>query len=136
MGSAWAGNTVNCVPFRTNAVSTHGSSRYATYYDDAGDVIVSRHDLATNLVHSQRIANERKPYDAHQAISTAFDAQGRFHLAFGAHNSSILTTRSRSKDLSTGFKALEERHERATYPMFLELQNGELALLLHRGRHF
>ncbi|MBM6582744.1 BNR-4 repeat-containing protein [Microvirga sp. BT689] len=136
LGLAWAGNSVNCVPYRTSAVVTRHNQRYVSYFDETGDVIVGHHDLGDDQVHRERIRNERPPHDAHQAISMGFDPTDHLHLAFGAHNSSLLTTRSRASDLRAGFAELVERHQRATYPMFLELAGGELALLYRHGRHF
>jgi hypothetical protein len=136
LGPAWAGNSVNCVPFRTSAVVTRHNRRYVSYFDETGDVIVAHHDLGDDEVHWERIRNDRPPHDAHQAISMGFDRADHLHLAFGAHNSSLLTTRSRSADLSAGFGELVERHQRATYPMFLELAGGELVLVYRHGRHF
>jgi BNR repeat-containing family member len=134
LGPAWAGNSVNCVPFRFDAVRTHRNCRFMAYFDDAGDVIVAR--LSDNSLRKERICNARKPYDAHQMISIALDARNRIHVAFGAHGSSLLRTRSRSADLSDGFEELSEHHERATYPMFLTLGDGQLAFLCRRGQHY
>jgi hypothetical protein len=68
-------------------------------------------------------------------ISIAVDAKNRIHVAFGAHGSSLLRTRSRAADLSDGFEKLSEQNERATYPMFLTLGDGQVVFLYRRGVH-
>jgi putative BNR repeat neuraminidase len=136
LGAAWAGNSVNCVPFRTDAVRTVGNRRYVSYFDQEGDVVVAAIDLRNGAVQKSVVPNARKPRDAHQAISMGIDANGICHLAFGAHNSSLLLTRSRSDRLGDGFTELTQHHSLATYPMFLRVAGGELILLSRRGRHF
>jgi hypothetical protein len=123
------------VPFRKDAVLTRGGSRHASYFDEAGDVVVVRLDLAQGSTERVRLPNQRKPYDAHQSISLGIDPAGHIHLAFGAHSQSLLVTRSRSGNLSDGFEELQARFEQATYPMFLTLADGTLALLHRHGRH-
>lgn len=135
LGQAWAGNSVNCVPFRKDAVLTRGTLRHAAFFDDAGDVVVVRQDLAQGSSERVRLPNQRKPYDAHQSISLGIDPAGHIHLAFGAHAQPLLVTRSRSAKLSDGFEEPRERFEKATYPMFLTLADGTLALLYRQGRH-
>ena len=134
LGSAWAGNSVNCVPFRKDAVLTRGGLRHATFFDEAGDVVVVRQELSHGSVERVRVPNARKPHDAHQSISLGIDPAGRIHLAYGAHTQSLLVTRARSSNLGDGFEEPQERFERATYPMFLTLADGSLALLYRHGR--
>ena len=135
LGSAWAGNSVNCVPFRKDAVLTRGGLRHAAFFDEAGDVVVIRQALSQGSTERIRLPNDRKPHDAHQSISLGIDSAGRIHLAFGAHSQPLLVTRSRSENLGDGFEEPQERFEKATYPMFLTLADGALALLYRHGRH-
>jgi GT2 family glycosyltransferase/glycosyltransferase involved in cell wall biosynthesis len=136
LGDAWAGNSVNCVPFRTDAVITRGTHRYVSYFNGNGDVVVTALDLIGGSVETSVVASSRKPYDAHQAISMGIDSDGICHLAFGAHNSPLLITRSISKCLKDGFEKPREHGTLATYPMFLRLANGELVLFSRRGRYY
>ena len=135
LGPAWAGNSVNCVPYRIDAVRTHNGIRYLAYFDDAGDIVVAGVDASAGSVVRTPIPNSRKPYDAHQAISLGIDPLGHVHLAFGAHASSLLVTRSRSANLTDGFEVIWEDAEEATYPMFLTLKDEGLVRLHRRGRH-
>lgn len=134
LGSAWAGNSVNCVPFRKDAVLTRGGLRYAAFFDEAGDVVVIRQQLSHGSLERVRVPNDRKPHDAHQSISIGIDAVGCIHLAFGAHCQPLLVTRSRSSNLGDGFDEPQARFEEATYPMFLTRGDGTLALLYRHGR--
>ncbi|WP_201861469.1 BNR-4 repeat-containing protein [Microvirga soli] len=135
LGPAWAGNSVNCVPYRVDAVRTYNGVRYVAYFDDAGDIVVAGVDPSAGSVARAHITNSRKPYDAHQAISLGIDPTGHLHLAFGAHASSLLVTRSRSAELTDGFEEIREDAEEATYPMFLTLKDQGLVRLHRRGRH-
>lgn len=135
LGPAWAGNSVNCVPFRKDAVLTRSGLRYATFFDETGDIVVVRRDLSQGSLQRVRLPNERKPHDAHQSISLAVDPAGRIHLAYGAHCQPLLVTRSRSSNFGDGFEEPQERFEKATYPMFLTLADGSLALLYRHGQH-
>ncbi|WP_319843921.1 BNR-4 repeat-containing protein [Terrihabitans rhizophilus] len=128
LGPAWAGNSVNCVPFRRDAVLTSANTHTAAYFDADGDVRLVEIDRDSGRRKEAVLANARKPLDAHQAISMGRDAQGRLHLAFGAHNETLLTTRSRSADLTEGFLAIEEAAGGATYPMFLSVRDELLRL--------
>src|SRR5215469_2519163 len=97
LGPAWAGNSVNCVPFRGSGVVTRGDTRIAAFFDDEGDVAVAQVDLATGAVRRAVISNPVKPHDAHQAISAGLDNAGRLHLAYGSHASSLWMTRSATR---------------------------------------
>jgi hypothetical protein len=135
LGPAWAGNSVNCVPFRLDGICTHADARYLAYFDANGDICVVRQDLRDGRLTRATLPNDRKPYDAHQCISLGIDRRGRVHLAFGAHGSTLLTTHSHTPYPGDGFTPLVEGRDGATYPMFIRFSEGELAMLHRRGRH-
>lgn len=134
LGPAWAGNSVNCVPFRIDALLTRGGVRHAAFFDGAGDVVVIQRAVGGAWTRRHVIENAVKPRDAHQAISLGLDAAGRIHLAFGAHASRLLSTRSRTASIADGFLPVAAHEGAHTYPMFLSL--GRRLVRLHReGRH-
>lgn len=135
LGPAWAGNSVNCVPFRIDAIRTLGAARHLAFFDAAGDVVVVRQALAGGRLARVVLPNPRKPEDAHQCISLGLDRAGRVHLAFGAHGSTLLTTHALGPRLADGFAPLAEGPEGATYPMFLRFSDGALARLHRFGSH-
>ncbi|MFB2550333.1 BNR-4 repeat-containing protein [Ensifer soli] len=135
LGKAWAGNTVNCVPYRSGPVLTEEQARYVAFYDEAGNIRILRHDLIDDTEDSVVIPNTLMPYDAHQSISMGFDGAGILHLAFGAHATTLLATRSRTSDLKDGFEPVGDFMAHATYPMFLRLPKGDFLFLYREGRH-
>ena len=94
LGPAWAGNSVNCVPFRINGMLSRGGVRYASFYDSNGDVVVISL-VADRPAARVILPNARKPFDAHVAISLGLDADGHLHVAYGAHNSPMQIARTR-----------------------------------------
>lgn len=138
LGDAWASSSVNCAPFRRHGVLTAGPVRWCAFYDAAGDVAVLRWAPGAAAAEKVTIPCERKPHDAHRAISLGVDARGCVHLAYGAHSAGMLHTRSRGARLSEGFTDVAEfakgRARRYTYPMFLNAgPDRELLLLCRNG---
>ena len=86
LGAAWASNSVNCLPFRSNGLLSHHETRYVGFYDPWGDVAVVGLS-AGKCLHRAIIPNSRKPIDAHTSISVGVDGGGYLHLAYGAHDS-------------------------------------------------
>jgi hypothetical protein len=128
LGSAWAANSVNCVPYRHAAILSDPEGDTVSYYNQDGQIVIAR--VSDNGRYDAIIPNQRQPYDAHQAISIGIDHHRRLHVAFGAHDSSILITRSHSERLSDGFATLLPHGEqsRLTYPMFLTAKDEPLFL--------
>lgn len=134
LGAAWGGNSVNCVPFRYAPALSTGDATILSYFDDQGDVVVAR-IAASGIVDRHVIANNAKPFDAHQAISIGVDPSGQLHIAYGAHNSTLFGARSHSGRFEDGFSPVVEIAEDQTYPMFVR-RRDELLLLSRSGPHF
>lgn len=140
LGAAWASSSVNCVPFRHHGILTRRNSRYCTFYDGVGDVLVAHWPSpAASKPDIVIIPCVRKPHDAHNGISLGIDRNHRIHLAYGAHASSMFHMRSRSHSLSDGFvESTEFMGEEArcyTYPVFINIgPERELVLLYRNGR--
>jgi hypothetical protein len=131
LGSAWAGNSVNCVPFRANAIARRAGETFVSYYDGDGRVVVCA--VAGDSLRSTTIVAEFLPFDAHQCISMAFDPKGRLHLAFGAHNSPLFVCRTRTDAIKDGFTEPTCDQTDATYPTFINLPGEGLIRLYRRG---
>ena len=135
LGSAWAGNSVNCLPFRINGMLSRGGTRYVGFYDSSGDVIIT--SLMANKPTARIIIpNVRKPFDAHVAISLGLDGDGHLHVAYGAHDSAMQIARTQSPGLEQGLsdpvRLDGDFAEKASYPMFLSPVAGEDLILLFR----
>lgn len=137
LGSAWAANSVNCVPFRSSGLISRGGIRYVSFYGAHGDVVVAS-VVAGAVAERVSLAAARQPFDAHLSISLGLDGDGYLHVAYGAHDSKIQLARSVRPGLSAGFSAPEWLSDacaqRASYPMFLSVPpRGELILLFRDG---
>jgi hypothetical protein len=137
LGLAWAGSSVNCVPFRVSGVLTRHGVCYCAYYDPSGNVVVARVACGGHAVSRHILANPRPPFDAHRAISLGLDCEKRIHLAFGAHDSTLLVARANGPEFDSGFSAAvaldDELALRITYPMFLSFPGGDQLILLFRN---
>jgi hypothetical protein len=141
LGSAWAGNSVNCVPFRMNGIVTRGARQFVAFYDAMGRACIGMRSLRRKKFGIlARLKPSIPPHDAHRAISVECDSRGRLHVLFGAHasgfdyawtpNPSDLRAWQRSRQL-TGV-----REDQFTYPMFVRMIDGELVLLYRYGRWY
>ena len=138
LGPAWAGNSVNCVPFRVSGLLSRHGIRYCAYYDPSGNVVVVRTAPGHRGFSRYILANSQPPFDAHRAISLGLDREDRLHLAFGAHDSALLVACANQAGFDSGFPAAaaldNELGLRITYPMFLSPPgSGELILLFRDG---
>lgn len=138
LGSAWAGNSVNCLPFRVNGMLSRAGIRYVGFYDSSGDVVVTSL-TAKNPTARIIIPNVRKPFDAHVAISLGVDGNGHLHVAYGAHDSAMQIARTQGPGLDEGLsdpvRLGSDFAEKASYPMFLSaVSTGDLILLFRDGR--
>ena len=135
LGSAWAGNSVNCVPFRHAGLLRRGSQDLVSFYEPGGAVVVTL-VAQSEVVERIQLPSPLMPDDAHQAISLGLDPTDRLHVAWGAHNSVLQTATSHTAQLGDGFMTAALTDEAGiTYPMFIS--TGEGLLLMHRrGPHF
>ncbi|UAX95097.1 BNR repeat-containing protein [Ensifer adhaerens] len=135
LGSVWAGNSVNCVPYRRAFVSDD-AYRYLCYFSGEGHIKVTRQRLSDGELHSVQVRTELRPYDAHQSVAMGVDEDGKLHLAFGAHVSALWGASSKSDRFEDGFLPPRVLLTEATYPMFLNDLDGQLLLLYRKGPHF
>jgi len=138
LGPAWAGNSVNCVPFRVSGVLSRGAVRYVGFYDSSGDVVATSL-MAGRCTERIVLPTARKPFDAHVAISLGLDADNHLHIAYGAHDSPMQVARTRASGLAEGFREpvqlAGDFAATTTYPMFLSWPpSGDLILLFRDGR--
>ncbi len=136
LGPAWAGNSVNCVPFRVGGLLSRRGVRHCAYYDPAGHIVVARVVSGSQIVARHVLVNSQPPIDAHRAISLGFDREERLHLAFGAHNSTLFVARANGSDIEGGFDGPGPLDDplglHITYPMFLSPPGSDELILLFR----
>jgi len=136
IGEAWAKNTVNTVIFRTDAVTTHGDTQYAAYYDPAGRMVLAKRKLGSDKWHTRLTRFTGNVKDAHCCISIAADGRGYLHVSWGHHNIPLRYARSvypGSLLLSDPIPMTGQREQRVTYPEFFKLGSGDLICMYRDG---
>ena len=137
--SAFAGNAVNGVSFRKNAITTFidkngNENQICAYYDYYGTIVLAK-----------RVNNGSWTYewtglkgditDAHNTVSVAVDGNGYIHLAWGQHAGGLNYARSEEPlSLKVSMKDMIGSLENSvTYPEFYNLPDGDLFFLYRNG---
>ncbi|MDR6950842.1 hypothetical protein J2X65_000185 [Ancylobacter sp. 3268] len=135
LGDAWASSSVNCVPFRHQAVLPVERGWIASFYDGAGAVVLCRLDSDFRVVARCATPSPVLPHDAHACISLECGPAGDIHAVFGAHASTAWHMRL-APDLAGHLqppRELEHDHaQRLTYPMLLRRSEPPALALLYR----
>lgn len=135
-GLGWAGNSINTVVFRKNALASNDSIQFISYYDADGNVIIGKRkftDTAWQLTKTPFKGNIR---DAHNSISIMLDGEGYLHIAWDHHNNSLHYARSKDP-LTAAFQAMVSmtgsEEKKVTYPEFYYLPGGDLLFFYRDG---
>lgn len=135
VGPGWAGNSVNAVVFRKNALVSDGALQYIAYYGADGHVMLGKRRLGTDAWELRRTQWRGNVVDAHNAISIMVDGTGRLHMAWDHHNNALRYARAAlpgSLDLQEA--AMIGRDEKAlSYPEFFRMPDGGLLFLYRDG---
>jgi hypothetical protein len=133
---AWAGNSVNAVIFRKNALITHGDTQFMAYYNPEGNLCLAkrkRNDEQWEIRQTQYIGNIR---DAHNAISIMTDGEGYLHVSWNHHGNPlnyVLSLSPLSLDLGDRQAMIPLSEQKVTYPEFYKLPNGNLIFMYRDG---
>lgn len=134
---AWAGNSVNAVIFRKNALVTHGDTQLMAYYNPEGYLCLAKRKLngeQWEIRQTQYTGNIR---DAHNAISIMTDGEGYLHVSWDHHGNPLnyaqslapLSLELGSKQAMTGAS-----EQNVTYPEFYKLPGGNLIFMYRDGQ--
>ena len=132
----WAGNTVNVVIFRHNAITSRDGIQYTAFYDPDGRIIVARRKLGTARWEIRKSEHSGNVRDAHNAIVIAVDGKGILHLAWGNHNQPLQYCRAQkpgSLELGDRISMTGKSEDRVTYPEFYNMPDGGLLFLYRVG---
>ncbi|MEJ0015589.1 MAG: BNR-4 repeat-containing protein [Acetobacteraceae bacterium] len=137
LGAAWAGSSVNCVPFRYRAVLPVADGWLVSYYDAAGAVTLCHVYESFRVGPRWCTPSPVKPHDAHACISLGRGPEGDVHAVFGAHASTAWHVRVTS-DLSACLQPPRpltyDKASRLTYPQLLSGNDAPgLAMLYREG---
>jgi hypothetical protein len=136
IGTGWARNQINAVIFRRHALTSHGGSQYASFYDAAGRVVLAKRSLESTRWTLQPTSLTGDLRDAHNAICIAVDGHGFLHVAWNHHTSPLQYCRGLkpgSLELSQPMPMTGDRESRVTYPEFQSLPGGDLLFLYRDG---
>jgi BNR repeat-containing family member len=137
LGGAWAGSSVNCVPFRHCAIVPIEDGCVVGYYGPDAEVVLQWVDGALKPSRRVLLSASIVPFDAHTCISLGTDGTGAVHGVFGAHASpaSHLRVEKDSMHVTAGaLPFLDGSPAQFTYPMlFRSSAAGDLKLLYRRG---
>jgi len=135
VGPGWAGNSVNAVVFRKNALVSDGDIQYIAYYDAGGQVVLGKRRLGSDAWELQRTAWRGNVRDAHNAISIMVDGVGVLHMAWDHHDNALHYARGVAPgSLELQAAAMVGRGEaKVSYPEFFRLPDGGLLFLYRDG---
>lgn len=135
VADGWAGNSVNAVVFRKNALVSDASTQYIAFYDRDAHVVLGKRRLGSNIWETRRTPYRGNARDAHNAISIMLDGAGYLHLSWDHHNSALRYARSRAPgSLEMDMAPMTGQDEgRVSYPEFFRLPDGRLLFLYRDG---
>lgn len=135
-GLAWAGNSVNTVVFRKNALASHNGIQFISYYDADGFVILGKRQLSDSNWVFTRTRFKGQVADAHRSISIALDGEGYLHMAWDHHGNRLRYSRSRTPyntDMDDETAMTGKNEQSVTYPEFYRLPDGRLLFFYRDG---
>ena len=135
----FAGNAVNSVSFRKNAVTSWEDSQgnllqYCAWYDYAGNLVLAKRINQGDWEYSWT-GFQGDITDAHNAISIAVDGRGYLHMAWSRHagalNYAVSDQPGSLRLRRTGMIGTGE--DQVTYPEFYMQPSGDLFFLYRSG---
>ena len=136
VGLGWAGNSINTVAFRKNAIVSFKGQQFIAYYNVDGYVVIGKRKLNQSNWKLDTTKFQGHVTDAHNSISIAIDGKGFLHLAFDHHGNNLHYCKS-IQPMSTQFTELlpmvGSLESKVTYPEFYTLANGDVLFLYRDG---
>lgn len=136
VGEAWAGNSVNAVIFRKNAITSLSGYQFISYYDQEGNVILGKRAINDSTWEIKKTQYKGTVTDAHRSISIALDGQGFLHMAWDHHGNRLRYCRSLqpfSLELGAEMPMTGQLEEKVTYPEFYRMPDGRLLFFYRDG---
>lgn len=136
VGFGWAGNSVNTVVFRKNALTSFGRIQVVSYYDVDGYIILGKRKLADDFWTLYKTPYKGQVKDAHRSISIAFDGNGYLHMAWGQHGDKLNYCRSvrpNSLEMGSVVMMIGKNEDHVTYPEFYRMPDGSLLFFYRDG---
>jgi hypothetical protein len=136
VGEGWAGNSVNTVIFRKNAITSLNGIQFISYYDADGYVILGKRTITDSNWVLSKTRYKGRISDAHRSISIALDGQGFLHMAWDHHGNKLRYCRGLqpfSLELGEELPMTGQLEDNVTYPEFYRLPDGRLLFFYRDG---
>jgi hypothetical protein len=135
VADGWAGNSVNAVVFRKNALVSDASTQYIAFYDKDAAVVLGKRPLGGKRWELKKTPFRGNTRDAHNAISIMLDGAGYLHLSWNHHNSPLQYARSSAPGSleMVGVPMTGQDEARVSYPEFFSQPDGGLLFLYRDG---
>ncbi|MDR1526806.1 MAG: BNR repeat-containing protein [Dysgonamonadaceae bacterium] len=134
---AWAGNSVNTVIFRKNALVSHGDIQFMAYYNSEGFLCLAKRKYNDEHWEIRQTQYKGNILDAHNAISIMTDGEGYLHVTWNHHGNPLNYVRSVSPlslDLGDKQAMIATSEQDVTYPEFYKLPDGNLIFMYRDGQ--
>ena len=132
VGDAWAGHAVGF------DLLTRDDRQVVAYYDAERRLTVAQRDLGGAGDWERTTLPERVPWDSHNYLTLAADADGHLHLAGNVHGDPLVYFRTAAPLDATTFERVPELvgrdEDRVTYPTFLDGPGDELVFMYRDGQ--
>ena len=135
-GMGWAGNSVNTVVFRKNALTSKDSVQFISYYDENGFVVIGKRNLNDTNWLLKRTNYKGNVADAHNTISIILDGNGYLHMAWDHHNNPLHYCKSKepfSLELTEMMPMTGDAEKKVSYPEFYQMPDGGLLFCYRDG---
>ncbi len=136
VGAGWAGNSINAVIFRKNAITSFGDQQFIAYYDNEGRVVLGKRKLADSSWQLQQTKYKGNIKDAHNSISIGVDGDGYLHVAWDQHNNALHYCRSTqplSLELTDMMPMTGTAEKKVSYPEFYLQPSGGILFFYRDG---
>ncbi len=137
VGEGWAGNSVNVVVFRKNALATAHQTQFIAYYDKDAHVVLGKRTLPAGKWELKTTPLKGNAADAHNTICLEIDGKGYLHLAWDHHANALRYCKSKapfSLEMTEKMSMTGTQEEKVTYPEFYRTPDGNLLFLYRDGR--
>ncbi|MBS1512580.1 MAG: BNR repeat-containing protein [Bacteroidetes bacterium] len=135
--TGWAGNAVNTVIFRKNAICTYHQTQFVAYYNSKGNVVLAKRKLSSTHWSITETPYTGNIKDAHRSISIIADGKGYLHVSWNHHGNILHYAKSIAPESLVLTKELPmtgSAETNVTYPEFYTLPNGGLLFLYRDGQ--
>jgi BNR repeat-containing family member len=136
VGPGWAGNSINAVVFRKNALVSFQDQQFIAYYDQEGSLVLGQRKHGESTWKIKKTAYKGNIKDAHNSISIMLDGKGFLHVAWDHHNNPLHYAKSiepLSLELTPEMPMIGSLEKKVTYPEFYRMPDGNLLFFYRDG---